>query len=62
MEVTDSGMVIWERLEHSENADFPMEVTESGMVIWERLSHPENADPSMEVTEFGMQYEVWVEQ
>ena len=37
MEVTESGMVIWERLSHLKNASSPMEVTELGMVIWERL-------------------------
>ena len=39
MEVTESGMVIWVRLEHHENAESPIVVTEHGMVIWERLRH-----------------------
>ena len=54
MEVTELGMVMLVRPEHSQNAESPMVMTELGMVMLVRPVQPLNATSPMEVTELGM--------
>ena len=54
MAVTDSEIVILDRLLHPENALLPMEVMVLGIVMLYMFLLPKNAAFPMEVTELGM--------
>ena len=62
MLVTELGMVIEVREEHSRNALSPMLVTELGMVMEVREEQSQNAATPMLVTELGRVMEVREEQ